>query len=133
MNVGHLHRIERLNYLLGGIAVVVTTLTQDQRAALGMAVGVALTCLNFFLLRKLITKWTREAQRPDGASMSGQLLVLPKMVGMMAAVVLCLWLLPVNPVAFAIGYSVFVVSIFAEMILSSFIPAPKEPSEQSDG
>jgi len=136
VNVGHLHRIERLNYALGGLAIIITALTQPQKVALGMAVGVALTCLNFFLLRKLIGKWTSDAAKSGGGSMGGQLLVLPKMIGMMAAVVLCLWLLPINAVAFAIGYSIFVVSIFAEMILSTFLPVPPEQdgtSEQTDG
>ena len=50
MTPGNLQRIERLNYLLGGVMVIASALTQPRSMALGIAVGVALTCLNFFLL-----------------------------------------------------------------------------------
>ena len=56
-------RIERINYALGGVLVILATLTQDRAIALGVAVGVALTCLNFNVLRRLVTKWTSDAQK----------------------------------------------------------------------
>lgn len=134
MTAGNLVRVERLNYLLGGVLVIAAALTQPQPVALGVAVGVALTCVNFFFLRRLITKWTDDAAKgkpTTGASM----LVLPKMVGLMVAVVLCLWLLPINGVAFALGYSIFVVSIFVEIFLAAVLPekAPKAEEEQNHG
>ena len=95
-----------------------------------VAVGVALTCLNFLFLRKLIFKWTREAATGDGSN--APLLVLPKMIGMMVAVVLCLALLPIDGVAFTIGYSIFVVSIVVELVMAVFRPAAA-PSEESRG
>jgi hypothetical protein len=122
VNAGNLRRVERLNYLIGGVLVIAAAVTQPQRIALGIAVGVALTCANFFVLRRLIQKWTSDAA--DGRSSStSSLLVLPKMIGLMVAVVLCLAFLPIEPVAFAIGYSVFVVSIFVEIILAAVLPS----------
>src|SRR6185369_11247522 len=56
-------RIERLNYALGGILVILAAVTQPRPIALGIAVGVALTCLNFFVLRKLVFKWTSDAAK----------------------------------------------------------------------
>jgi hypothetical protein len=129
VNAGNLQRVERLNYLLGGILVIAAALTQPRSMALGIAVGVALTCLNFFLLRKLVAKWTDEAAK--GISSTSALLVLPKMIGLMGAVVLCLWLLPIQGIGFAIGYSVFVVSIFVEIILSAVLPGPSAPPHDS--
>ncbi len=129
MNPGNLQRIERLNYLIGGVLVIAAALTQVRSMALGVAVGVALTCLNFFLLRKLVAKWTDEAAK--GISSASAMLVLPKMVGLMAAVVLCLWLLPIQGIGFAVGYSVFVISIFVEIILSAVLPGPSAPPHDS--
>lgn len=128
MTAGNLVRVERLNYLLGGLLIVAAALTQSQPVALGVAVGVALTCANFFFLRRLITKWTSDAaagKPTTGASM----LVLPKMVGLMVAVVLSLWLLPIDGIAFALGYSIFVVSIFVEIFLAAVLPEPKAEEE----
>ena len=50
-------------------------------------------------------------------------LILPKMVGLMGAVVLCLWLLPIDAIFFVIGYSVFIVSIVVEGVLSTLRPS----------
>jgi hypothetical protein len=100
--------------------------------ALGVAVGVALTSINFYLLRRLITKWTQDAAEGRPTTKSG-LLVLPKMVGLMAAVVLSLWLLPIDGIAFALGYSIFVISIFVEIILSAVLPGPPAPSSSIQG
>ncbi|MCA9679396.1 MAG: ATP synthase subunit I [Planctomycetes bacterium] len=122
MTAGSLRRIERLNYLFGGVLVIAAALTRVRSEALGVAIGVFLTSLNFFLLRRLVFRVTSEAARGD--STRGALLILPKMLGLMAAVVLSLWLLPISPVAFAIGYSVFVASIFVEVILAAVLPAP---------
>ena len=129
MNIGNLVRIERLNYLLGGILVIAAAVTQPQRIALGVVCGVVLTCLNFLFLRKLIGKWTTDAA--EGRSTAGgSVLMLPKMIGLMLAVVLCLAYLPIDAIAFAVGYSVFVASIFIEVILSVVLPTPAEPPTQ---
>lgn len=123
MTAGSIVRVERLNYLLGGILVIGAAVTQARPVALGIVVGVVLTCLNFFLLRKLVVKWTTDAAEGRPTTASG-MLVLPKMIGLMVAVVLSLAFLPIDGIAFAIGYSVFVVSIFVEIILAAVLPTP---------
>jgi hypothetical protein len=102
-------RIERLNYVIGGLLVIASALTQDRATALGIAVGVVLTCVNFFVLRKLVVKWTSDAAA--GKSGNAPLLMLPKMVGLMGAVAVAILFLPINVIAFVIGYSIFIVSI----------------------
>ena len=109
------HRIERLNYIIGGVAVVIAALTQPRAMALGFAVGVALTCANFFVLRKLIVKWTTDAARGKGGGTSA-MLMMPKMILLMGAVVAALALLPINAIAFTIGYSIFIISILFETV-----------------
>jgi hypothetical protein len=119
-------RIERLNYAIGGIAVVIAALTQPRENALGVAVGVALTCLNFFVLRRLVARWSADAKA--GKLANSQLLMLPKMIGLMALVVGALALLPIDAAAFTIGYSIFILSIVIETFYASLrAPAPETP------
>jgi hypothetical protein len=102
-------RIERLNYVIAGVLVIAAALTQDRGIALGIAVGASLTCVNFFVLRKLVSKWTSDAAA--GRTGNAPLLMLPKMVGLMGAVAVAILFLPINVIAFVIGYSIFIVSI----------------------
>jgi len=110
-------RIERINYALGGVLVVAAALTQPQPIALGIAVGVLLTCVNFFVLRKLVVRWTADAAK--GRTGSAPLLMLPKMVGLMGAVAVAILLLPLDPIAFTVGYSIFIISIVIDTTYSA--------------
>jgi hypothetical protein len=105
-------RIERLNYLFGGVLVIACAiLAKRQDQALGAAVGVALTCLNFAVLRRLVFRWTRSVKAGDERGSTRIYLILPKMIGLMGAVVLALTLLPIDSIFFVIGYSTFILSI----------------------
>ena len=140
-----IQRIERLNYGIGAIVIAVAALTQAQRIALGLTVGVVLTCLNFFVLRKLVVKWTSDAAA--GRTGSAPLLMLPKMIGLMGAVAVAVLLLPIDVIAFTIGYSIFLISIVIDTTYSAlrssessapgsgdFPPTePTEPSEHTHG
>jgi hypothetical protein len=113
-----IHRIERLNYVLGAVLAIAGALTQPREIALGLAVGALLTCANFFVLRKLVVKWTSDAAA--GRTPSTGLLIMPKMIALMGAVVACLALLPIDAVAFVVGYSVFLASIMIETAIVVF-------------
>lgn len=117
-------RIERLNYGIGAIVAAAGAVTQPQHIALGLAIGCALTCLNFFVLRKLVTKWTTDAA--EGKTGPAPYLMLPKMVGLMGAVAIAILLLPIDAVAFVIGYSIFLVSILIETLYSAIVPTPNQ-------
>lgn len=119
-------RIERLNYGIGAIAIAVAMITQPHEIALGISVGALLTCINFFVLRKLVTKWTREAASGKGGNAS--LLMLPKMIGLMGAVAVAIVFLPLNVVAFTIGYSIFLISIAIEATYSALRTPDDEPA-----
>ena len=121
-------RIERLNYGLGAVVAVGSLFTQSRSIALGVCVGVALTCANFYVLRKLITKWTTAAQK--GAPSNAPLLMLPKMVGLMLAVAAAVLFLPIDPIAFTVGYSIFIISIVIETLYSSVFTS--EPANGSN-
>jgi len=117
-------RIERLNYAIAAIVALVGVLTQPNRIALGLAIGAVLTCANFFVLRKLVVKWTTDAAR--GETGAAPYLILPKMVGLMGAVAVAILLLPINAIAFVIGYSIFLVSIVIETIYSAVVPTQNQ-------
>ena len=123
-------RIERLNYGISAVAIVIAVATQSQRVALGLAVGAGLTCLNFYVLRRLIVKWTTEAASGKGGN-SG-LLMMPKMLGLMGAVAAAVLLLPIDVVAFAIGYSIFIVSIIVETTYTALRPAAADSASEND-
>lgn len=124
-------RIERLNYLIGAILVAGGALTQPRDIALGLAIGVGLTCINFFVLRRLITKWTSEVARGDRGS-NAAFLMLPKMILLMGSVAAVILFLPVDALAFIIGYSTFLVSMTIDTIYGTVFaaPEPDEPFEE---
>jgi len=126
-----IHRIERLNYGISAVLTVLSLVTQTRSVTLGLAVGAGLTCLNFYVLRRLIVKWTTEAAQGKGGNSA--LLMLPKMIGMMGAVTVAVLLLPIDVIAFAIGYSIFIASIVIETTYSALRPSvddvPTGPSE----
>jgi hypothetical protein len=125
-----IQRIERLNYGISAVLILLALFTQSRAVTLGLAVGAGLTCLNFYLLRRLIVKWTTEAALGKGGN-SG-LLMLPKMVGLMGAVAAAVIFLPIDVIAFIVGYSIFIASIVIETTYSAFRPTPDEPFENGN-
>ena len=114
-------RIERMNYAIAGVLIVAAAITQPRDIALGIAIGAALTCLNFHVLRRLVTKWTAAAAK--GEPSNAPMLMLPKMVLLMGAVALAILFLPIQPVAFIVGYSIFIVSIVLDTTFAAMRPA----------
>jgi hypothetical protein len=128
--VKSLARILRMTYAIGAVVVIAAVLSQPRDIALGVAVGVLLTSLNMLVLSKLVSKWTADAAA--GGSSRSSLLVLPKMIGLMVAVVVSLAVLPIDAIAFAFGYSVFIVAIMIEAVYSAFASAPPPPTDGDD-
>ena len=118
--------VERLNYLFGGILIIGSVFVATRTQALGLAIGVALTCLNFAVLRGLVHKWTKAVK--DGEPSSGKaFLIMPKMIGMMAAVVVIILFLPVDAIAFLIGYSIFFPSLVVAGVIDALRHAHADP------
>jgi hypothetical protein len=126
-----IQRIERLNYGIGAVVIAVAAITQARPIALGLTVGVLLTCANFFVLRKLVVKWTSDAA--SGRTGSAPLLMLPKMIGLMGAVAVAVLLLPIDVVAFTIGYSIFLISIIVDTTYSALRSQPDQSSGSGSG
>jgi len=121
-----IHRIERLNYGISAVLVLLALFTQAKPTVLGLAAGAALTCANFYVLRRLIVKWTTEAAQ--GKSGNSAILMLPKMIALMGLVAVAVLFLPIDVIAFAVGYSIFIASIVIEAIYSAMRPAPANES-----
>ena len=119
-----IRRIERLNYGISAAVILLALLTQARDIVLGVAVGAALTCANFWVLRRIIVKWTSEVA--TGKAGNSSLFMLPKMLVLMGAVAVAILLLPIDVVAFTIGYSIFIVSIIVDTIYASVRTEPGE-------
>ena len=119
-----LRRIERLNYLFG-IALVLGALALASRAFVGgVMVGVAITCLNFAVMRALGSGLTKHVAA--GGSPGKAIVLLPKTIALMALVALALAFLPIDPLGFVMGFSIILISITTEAVLA--IVRPPAPS-----
>ena len=134
MNAHSIRRIERLNYILGGITIVVAALTVSSRPALGVALGVVLTSLNFAALRWLVFRWTAAVKAGDERGSNRIYLILPKMIAMMGAVALVVIFLPIDAIGFIVGYSIFLPSIVIGAVMDTVAPSPaEEPGPTAGG
>ena len=128
-----LRRIERLNYLFG-IALVLGSLALTKKAFVGgVMVGVAITCLNFAVMRALGSGLTRHVAA--GGSPGKAMLLLPKTIALMAIVALALAFLPIDPLGFVMGFSIILLSITTEAVLAIVrppAPATNPPTPTSE-
>ena len=113
MGPKELARIERMNALLGGVLSLGAFAFFSTPVAIGVAVGAALAVLNFHGVRRLVGA----SLRRDGMKRAAlQLLLIGKMGLVFLLVFLAIRFLPLNPVALAVGMSVFLISIAVESI-----------------
>ncbi len=112
MDPRSLARIERLNYMFGVALVLVCAGLASTHFTLGVLTGVALTCINFSLVRLLVEKLLAAGSEKSRAA----ILFVPKMSGLILAAALAVFLLPISPIGLGIGFSVFLVSIMVESI-----------------
>ena len=128
MNARALRRIERLNYILGGVLAAASAVFLAKEQALGMLVGVILGSVNFSLLSRIVQRWLRGAEKGTGA---GGYFLIPKMGALLVAVFLALRFLPISPVYFAIGFSIFLLSIAIETVRFATNPSDDEVEEDA--
>jgi len=128
--VGNPKRIERLNYGISAGVILIALFTQSRPVTLGLAVGAGLTCLNFYVLRRLIVKWTAEAAKGRGGRRLALLAAGAAVAA--AAVAAAVLLLPLDVVAFAIGYSIFIVSIIIETTYTALRPSAADSASEND-
>jgi hypothetical protein len=131
MDVSSLRSIERLNYMLGAILVAGAAILMSRPDVLGVLVGVALSCANFTLMRRMVQWWISAAPERRAPR---TLMLLPKMLGMMLAVFLAVFFLPVSGIGVLIGFSVFLGSIAIETVRFTLAgPARRAAESAADG
>lgn len=128
MDVNSLSRIERLNYVLGGLAAAVAAIVLPGDQSLGLLVGAVIGSVNFSLIRRIVERWLSGAAQ-DAGGKSG-LFMIPKMGALLAAVFLALRFLPISPVYLALGFSIFLPSIVIESVRS--LSGPDQPNGGAD-
>ncbi len=109
-----LSRIERMNYILGGALVAAVGVLGTRDQVLGALVGVLLSSVNFSLVVRIVEKMTAAAT--GTRSKATGLWLAPKLLALMSAAALALFLLPISAVMLAAGFSVFLVSIGVETV-----------------
>jgi hypothetical protein len=112
MNAEAAPRIEKWNYLLGGIASVVGYVTLPTHQALGFFLGALFSAINFSLLRRLVGRLLSKQSRSAGPA----LLLVPKMGVLLGGVAVAVVVWDASPIFLAIGFSVFFVSIAIELL-----------------
>ena len=128
MNPEDLKKIERLNWILGALAVAAAAVFFARDVVLGVALGALLTCINFWSIRTL----TARILRSQGARRTTlSLLLLGKMILLFALVFLAMWFLPISIPGLAAGLSVFLISVAVESLRHALRPTHKD--EASDG
>ena len=115
MDRASLHRIERLNWILGGVLVAVCGALGTMEHVLGSLVGVVLGAVNFSLVARIVEKMALAAQGKLDAK-AGSMFLMPKMAILMGLVFAALYFLPVSVPALAVGFSVFMLSIVVETV-----------------
>ena len=110
-----LTRIERMNYILGGVIVAVTATIGTGAQVLGALVGVLLCALNFSAVRRLVERMMRAA-KGEPQSRASAILLAPKLLLLMGAAAAAVVFLPISAIMLAVGFSVFLVSIGVETV-----------------
>jgi hypothetical protein len=108
-----LENVTRWNCVLAALLIVVGAVFFDGAVALGLTVGSLIATANFWGIQRLITR-SMSVQGRSRTLLQGLLMV--KMLVLMILVFLCIRFLPMSSVAFAIGLSVFLLSIVIESL-----------------
>lgn len=111
MNIDSLKRIETLNYGLGVALILVSFTLGSMYFTGGVSLGVLLTCLNFSIIRRLVSKLLNTPPQHQSRT---AFIFLPKMTGLLILVALAILFLPISPIGIGIGFSVFILSIMVE-------------------
>jgi hypothetical protein len=106
MNPEALARIEKTNYAIAAVLAAFGWIVLGTPYALGLTVGAVVSAVNFTVIRRLVVK------RDPKSS----LFLIPKMAALIAVVFVAIRYLPLSAPAFAIGFSVFLISIAIESV-----------------
>lgn len=122
-----IQRVERTNYVLAGLLVASTALLGTREQMLGALVGSLVSSINFSFLCRIVPRMGSPEAGQGGAA----LLLVPKMLGVMAAMTLAIIFLPLSAIMLTVGFSIFLISIGIET--ARFAMTASEPEEGQTG
>jgi len=105
-----LARIERTNLILAAVVTALAGLLWGPRGALGAGAGALLACADFYVLVRLVGRLTANVRAGGSAAGLGALL-FAKTTLLFGLVFLAIRVAGLSPIPFALGFSVFVISI----------------------
>ena len=105
-----LARIERINLILAALLTALAGAIWGVRGAVAAGAGAALACADFWLLVRIGSRLVASA-RAGNPSRGLSFLLLGKTMVLFALVFVAIAVLHLDAIAFALGFSVFVVSI----------------------
>ena len=108
-----LNNIHRWNLGLAGVMIALAAVLFDRPVLVGVAIGSLLACANFWAIHQFIRIAMGTAGRGRAIF---QMLLMLKMGAMIFLVFLALRHLEMSPAAFAIGLSIFLISIAIESV-----------------
>jgi len=104
-----LARIERINLILAVLVTGLATALWGLRGAVAAGTGSLLACADFWLLARIGSRLAASAQAGN-PSRSLSLLLVAKTMALFALVFVAIVVVRLDPIPFALGFSVFVVS-----------------------
>ena len=105
-----LARIERTNLILAGVLTALAGMLWGARGAVAAGAGALLACADFWLLVRIGARLVASAR--DGNPSRGlSFLLIGKTMALFALVYIAIGVLHLDAIPFALGFSVFVVSI----------------------
>ena len=105
-----LARIERINLILAALLTALAGALWGARGAVAAAVGALLACADFWLLVRIGSRLVASA-RTGNPSKGLSFLLIGKTMALFALVYIAIGVLHLDAIPFALGFSVFVVSI----------------------
>src|SRR5215471_5148552 len=108
--VAVLARVERINLVLAALLTALAGALWGGRGAVAAAVGALLACADFWLLVRIGSRLVASA-RTGNPSRGLAFLLLGKTMALFALVFIAIAVLHLDAIPFALGFSVFVVSI----------------------
>lgn len=111
MGPEHLRAMEKWNLVLSALAILIAALLFERQHVVGVALGALIASANFSAIRRI---WEGLLSGSSERKQSMQMLFILKMVVLFAIVFVCIRFVPMSAAAFAIGISIFLLSIAVE-------------------
>ena len=111
MGPEHLRAMEKWNLVLSGLAILIAALLFERQHVVGVALGALIATANFSAIRRI---WEGLLSGSTERKQSMQMLFMLKMIALFAVVFVCIKFVPMSAAAFAIGISIFLLSIAVE-------------------